>query len=103
MRNRTAIFALLVLVALSLPACSSLTPSATMQSYMGHTAQEVILKWGPPARTITDGADGQVLVFEYWVPRSFVPYVGWIGGYTATRSFYVNGQGIVYNWRWQGL
>ena len=85
----------------ALTGCGSI--NATMQSWQGKPAHNLIMKWGPPTRTITDGAGGQVLTYDYWVPRTFIPYLGWIGGYTATRSFYVNAEGVIYNWRWQGL
>jgi|NGEPerStandDraft_6_1074524.scaffolds.fasta_scaffold62433_2 hypothetical protein len=83
--------------------CASLNPSTAMQQWNGRTSQQLILQWGPPMRSTTDGAGGEVLVYEYWRPRQFVPYVGWIGGYSASRMFYVNSDGVIYNWRWQGI
>lgn len=95
--KRLACLALLI----ALTGCASINKD--MQAWNGRTSQQLILQWGPPARSTTDGAGGEVLVYERWVPRTFVPYLGWIGGYTATRMFYVNPEGVIYNWRWQGL
>lgn len=103
--KRSLCLALLVTLSFGSVGCASI--SNGMQSWNGHTSQDLILQWGPPSRTTTDGAGGEVLVYEFWRPvnRAFVPYAGWVqtGGYTAVRSFYVNASGVIYNWRWQGL
>lgn len=83
--------------------CASLTPDAKMKSWMGQSAHTAILQWGPPAQEVGDGADGKVLTWRYWVPASFIPYVGWVGNYWQTRSFYVRADGTIYAYRWQGI
>ena len=96
---------------LALTACT--TVSDTMQSWVGSTQHDLILKWGPPTRTASDGADGMILIYEY-TSSGQIPgqaYVG-AGGVvfytapqstqrTATRMFYVNSEGVIYSWRWQ--
>ena len=96
---------------LGLLGCTS--TSDVMQSWVGNTQHDLILKWGPPTRTASDGADGIILIYEY-TSSGQIPgqaYVG-AGGVvfytapqstqrTATRMFYVNSAGVIYSWRWQ--
>jgi hypothetical protein len=100
-RTRTALLSLLLLVAFT--GCATMTPDASMKAWMGKPVQGAILSWGPPARTITDGADGQVMEWSYWQPAVFIPYVGRVGNYWKTRCFYVHADGTIYAYRWQGL
>jgi hypothetical protein len=74
----------------SLAGCSFATTSDAMQSWVGNTQHDLILKWGPPTRTASDGAGGVVF---YTAPQSTQR--------TATRMFYVNREGVIYSWRWQ--
>src|ERR1035437_5110214 len=79
--KRFASLTLLLAVLLGSAACATLTPDASMKSWMEKPVQGAILAWGPPTRTITDGADGQVMEWSYWQPAVFIPYVGnvWSG------------------------
>lgn len=109
MRKALAPLALILL----LSGCTSI--SDNMNSWVGSTQHDLILKWGPPTRTTSDGADGTILVYEYTSNGGQIPgqaYVG-AGGVvfytapqstqrTATRMFYVNGEGVIYSWRWEG-
>ena len=68
-----------------------------MQSWVGSHQSQLILSWGPPNQTTSDGAGGTILIYaaERRIPDDNV--------YIATRMFYVNPSGIIYSWRWQGL
>jgi hypothetical protein len=96
--------------------CASLSPSKTMQSWMGAHQSALILSWGPPTRTSTDGAGGTILIYEYdrntgqipgravRNPDGSVSYTApQASGYVATRMFWVRPDGTIYNWRWQGF
>jgi hypothetical protein len=37
---------------------------AIMQPYMGYTENELLLKWGSPTSTNSDGNGGKILTFE---------------------------------------
>ena len=76
---------------------SCATRSRMMESWMDNHQSQLILSWGPPNRTASDGAGGTILIYEEAVQ------VTDDDGYTATRMFYVNPSGIIYAWRWQGL
>lgn len=101
-------------ILLLLQGCSS--PSKIMQSWEGHHVSELYQSWGPPTATTSDGRGGMIV--SYYYDR----YLGQIPGravrnldgsvsytaptantYTAQRNFYVNANGIIYSWRWQGL
>lgn len=104
-----------VVLMLAAAGCAS-SINDQMASWIGHHQQELILDWGPPTRSASDGADGWILIYEY--DRNFgqIPghaYVGPDGstwytapersGYTARRMFWVHSDGTIYSWRWQGL
>src|ERR1035437_451822 len=101
--KRFASLTLLLAVLLGSAACATLTPDASMKSWMEKPVQGAILAWGPPTRTINDGADGQVMEWSYWQPAVFIPYVGNVGNYWKTRCLYVRADGTIYAYRWQGL
>ena len=83
----------------------------TMKSWVGCHESALIRSWGPPNRTTRDGKGGSVLVYEYvregygYEPDAY-SYRDAYGNdryrYTATRSFYVGRDGIIYAWRWKG-
>ena len=82
----------------------------TMSSWIGHHQSELIASWGPPTRTSSDGKGGIVLVYESYRNMGTKGSVDSRGNirvrdnsYIRTRMFYVNNNGIIYNWRWQGL
>ncbi len=81
--------------------CVSLTSCASinneMQSWVGHHKHELIVAWGPPHSERQDGAGGEVLIYQYQHSLNGKDY------YWATRMFYVNADGIIYRWRWEGL
>ena len=60
-----------------------------MDSWVGHSKQEIVMNWGPPARTASDGSDGEILIYAstYWGPTSWK--------YTM---FYLNSSHTVYHW-----
>ena len=87
-----------------------------MESWVGHHQSELILAWGPPNQVSSDGKGGQVLIYSGYVNlgqtpgRANVDYFGNVTytapqqqGYQRTRMFYVDPNGYIYAWRWQGL
>lgn len=62
--------------------------NAIMQSWVGERESKLIAEWGPPPAVRDDGQGGRVLV-----------YGNFNGAY---RMFYVNSNGVIYSWRWQG-
>lgn len=81
---------LLAIIIVTLASCHS--TKAIMNSYVGHTKQEVIANWGPPAKVDSDGGSGEVLT---WYGSAYILY-----GYTyyPVRMFYCDSRGVVYNW-----
>lgn len=85
-----------------------------MASWVGQPQSELIAAWSPPNRTAPDGAGGTVLIYGAYVnlgqtPGTVYPQGGQVRytpsqqhGYVRTRMFYVNSDGIIYRWRWQG-
>jgi hypothetical protein len=81
-----------------------------MRSWIGQHESELIASWGPPSRIMPDGKGGTVLDYSHYKGLGQTGYIDPWGriytsptGYKATRLFYVDNNGIVYNFKWQGL
>src|SRR2546425_642135 len=87
-----------------------------MQSWVGHHQSDLIASWGPPQSTASDGKRGTILIYRRYVTLGQAPgQVTATGygnynytapqqnGYEQSRMFYVDSNGIIYSWRWQGL
>lgn len=87
-----------------------------MQSWVGKHQSDLIQAWGPPQQTAGDGKGGTILIYSSYVnlgqsPGQVTSYSPGYATYTApqqqgyqrTRMFYVNSDGYIYNWRWQGF
>ena len=96
--------------------------SEAMQSWVGHHYSEVIGKWGPPTRVLDDVSGGKIMIWESTRSHTTPGYAttepyGFLSrpsyettytpprttAYTTSRTFWVNSEGIIYNWAWKGL
>jgi len=64
-----------------------------MDSWLGDTKQNLILKWGPPARVASDGGSGEILIYsrQVYMPQYRVNFYDY-------KMFYANSQGKIYSW-----
>lgn len=62
-----------------------------MGSWMGAQKKDLILSWGPPTRTTSDGNGGEVLVYSNQFAYNYQSY--W-----KHTMFYVNSYNKVYHW-----
>ena len=71
---------------------SCITTKDAMNLWLGHTSQEVILRWGPPTRTTTDGGTGEVYIYADQCSR--------LNGqvYYYYRMLYINDKQKIYYW-----
>lgn len=101
--------------------------SAMMASWVGHTENELLLKWGPPVERHPDGAGGEIIVYRkvqvdtttnpwgnrpgrivydskgnatYYPPKTAQTYTNTS---VMVRMFFVNSDHRIYAWRWQGF
>jgi hypothetical protein len=112
-----ASWCVILLVVAGLSGCLSTSSiDDTMASWVGSHQHDLILKWGPPTRSTSDGADGWILIYEFDRDGGQIPGhadLGYDGsvyytapqstGYVAQRMFYVHKDGIIYAWRWNGV
>lgn len=66
-----------------------------MDSWMGHSKQELLMKWGMPTRESSDGNGGQIVMYAY---ESYIPGYFNVWDY---KMFYINASGNIYYWRTQ--
>ena len=65
-----------------------------MDSWIGNTKQQLIMSWGPPERTSSDGSGGEVLIYVHSRYNSINRYT--IYDY---KMFYAHSDGNIYHWR----
>jgi len=87
-----------------------------MDSWMGSTKAELILEWGTPTQTTSDGQGGEILIYDRTVAFPQTPGQVYTQPYdpniyysnpqsnvvTRSKMFYVDKNGIIYHWLCQG-
>jgi len=80
-----------------------------MSAWLNHNKNELLNSWGPPSSVFKndDGSEiwsynkiGQTPGYAYRVSKDFVNIEPG-QQYTITRQFYINKNGIIYNFRWE--
>ena len=63
-----------------------------MNSWIGETKQSLIMNWGPPEKTATDGGNGEILVYS---SKVYIPGNQYAASqtYWDNRYFCVNSNG----------
>jgi hypothetical protein len=69
---------------------------SVMKTWIGHTKQELLLSWALPTSVFSDGQNG-----EMWSYRSYREQNGY--RYAVIRQFYINSDGVIYAYSWQGV
>lgn len=101
MKNLTLVLLYLLLASQSY-AIGKKKLKKSMDSWNGHGQHELIVSWGPPARTADDGGGGQVLIYSYpYVTNGYYSFGQYFPSETwyRYRMFYVNASGVIYGWR----
>ena len=76
-----------------------------MDSWKGSTEHQVIMQFGAPTQTTSDGAGGKVLNYtdhqSTSVLNPYNPYRTSVNTYDNSwyKEFYINSEGKVYSWR----
>ncbi|MCB2185906.1 MAG: hypothetical protein KQJ78_05775 [Deltaproteobacteria bacterium] len=105
----------LVLFFIGLASCANKQISETMASWVGHSSTELISAWGLPKHLKPDENGGKILVYEYdrqYTVKGLIHQIPFSNSYylepdhtehyVATREFYVDSNGIITRWAWQG-
>jgi hypothetical protein len=66
-----------------------------MDSWLGHTRQDLIMNWGPPQRTASDGGTGEILVYSRHV---YMNLPSGLINYYEYKMMYINSEGRIYHW-----
>lgn len=64
-----------------------------MDSWLGSTKRSLIMSWGPPARTTSDGGTGEVLIYANQAYDAYNRI-----SYYKYTMFYVYPGGTIYHW-----
>lgn len=81
-------------IALSLIIIGCTSQRKIMDSWMGQPTSRLIMSWGPPARTTSDGNGGEVLIYAHEV---YAPQMNW--HYWDYKMMYAHADGKIYWWR----
>lgn len=127
--HRAFLMAIVIAVCLSGVACASRV-NEVMQSWVGHHVSELVGSWGPPQQVIDIGDGSRLFVWtavrQYTSPGTATTtgtanasvYGNTVYGtgqsttvynppqttsYQASRTFWVNSEGVVFRWAWRGL
>lgn len=91
--------AIILAVAIVLCACSTTHNSQkttnAMNSWINHPETELLEKWGAPTQTVSNGANGKILVYD---KKALQYLVVDNREYTKSYQFYVNSEGKIYKW-----
>jgi len=100
---------IVTITVLALVACKS--TREVMDSWLGHTKHDLIMKWGSPARTASDGENGEILVDAKPVyipettglatPSNPNPSTSPGKTFWDYKMFWVNSDGKIYHWMTQ--
>lgn len=86
-----------LIMVMSIFSCTS--TRKVMDSWMGATKQQLIMKWGPPTKTASDGGSGEILVYS---TQKYDPGNAYLNlpplTYWDNKYFYINSEGKVYHW-----
>lgn len=82
---------ILLALALTWVLTSCASQKKVMNSWLGNTKQHLIMKWGPPARTSSDGGEGEILIYS-------TPFAYYGNNYYRYHMFYVNNENKIYHW-----
>jgi len=83
---------LIIFISLFLFSCN--TQRKALDSWLGSTKYNLILSWGPPARTAEDGNGGEVLIYARHI---YSQQMGW--NLWEYKMMYTNADGKIYHWR----
>ena len=88
---------LILLLLLSTLVLSCTSTRKALDPWLGATKQELILNWGPPIRTTSDGGSGEILVYA---EQGDQPSSGNVRAYTYWdyKYMYVDSTGRIYHW-----
>lgn len=83
-------------VSLVLQSCTATKSISDVMNYwVGRDKRELIMSWGPPAKTEHDGNGGTILVYAR---RVYYNTMGNIVDYYEYKMFYVNKDNWIYHW-----
>jgi hypothetical protein len=105
------------------------TPDKTMRSYLNHHYSDLVANWGQPDQTMSDGNGGQIWTYlkeRSWTMPGSSQTTEQITSYNnfgatsaygqanttytppqtttwqSRRTFFINADGIIYRYSWQG-
>jgi hypothetical protein len=75
------------------------TQKEILDSWLGHTKNELLMKWGIPTRSTDDGNGGQVLAYEGRRTIGGFIFGNYIENtYTDFTEIFVDSKNIIYYW-----
>ena len=130
MRSLRTLVRASLLLALAAGTGCAMGMNSTMDSWMGHHFSDVVGSWGPPQQVMDIGEGNRLFIWiedrsqttpgtttttqtgnatmagntAYGQGQTTTTYTPpTTSSYQATRTFWVNSEGIIYRWAWKGL
>lgn len=72
-----------------------------MDSWLNHSKQELILTFGPPAKIVSDGNNGEIYIYaQQYFNQGLYTGNEWVGQYYYWQYtlFYIRPDGKIYHW-----
>ncbi len=74
--------------------------NAIFNKWISHTKAQLVKRWGQPDSTVTDGKNGEILIYKEGVDYKSVMNQRYTGTqYSLRKEMYVNADSIIYTWK----
>lgn len=70
-----------------------------LHSWMGSNKTELIQQWGPPNQIVSDGSDGEILIYSQRIYAQLS--TGATIDYYLYKMMFSNKEGKLYHWYWR--
>jgi len=98
--NRLLMIGLFLFFSILIPGCeTSKSIAKQFDPWMGHNKHELIMQWGPPTQTTSDGKDGEILIYATRVYHNLPN--GSVSDYWNYRMMYADEIGRLYHWMYR--
>ena len=112
--KRIQFFLIIFVILIALTSCATFYAKQVddmMKTWLNASKDQLLLQWGPPSETFRDGKGGEIWTYTFTNQTTGYAYTDSYGHtywrspqqYQVVRQFFINEDGIIYAYRWQGI